>query len=69
MSSIYIQMKDIHKSYDGVEVLKGVSAEFYGGEVHAIIGSNGAGKSTLMKVLAGSTNADELMAQGIVYEG
>lgn len=56
--SIHLEMKNINKSYDSVLVVKNVSAEFNGGEIHALMGANGAGKSTLMNVLSGSTNCD-----------
>ena len=56
MEKIHIQMKCINKSYDGVPVLKNVNVEFFGGQIHALMGANGAGKSTLMNILSGSVS-------------
>lgn len=46
-----IKAKNIHKSYDSLEILKGVDLEIKPSEVVSIVGSSGAGKTTLLTIL------------------
>lgn len=48
-----IDIKNIHASIDGKDILKGIDLKIEPGKVHAIMGPNGSGKSTLSYVLAG----------------
>lgn len=56
---ISLSVHNITKTYPGVIALNDISAEFYEGEVHGLMGENGAGKSTLMKVISGVIEPDE----------
>ncbi len=53
-----LEMKEIWKSFPGVQALKNVNATLHEGEVHALVGENGAGKSTLMNVAFGLIQPD-----------
>jgi phospholipid/cholesterol/gamma-HCH transport system ATP-binding protein len=53
-----IQIQDLHKSFDGAEVLRGVDFEIHDGETLVIIGRSGGGKSVLLKHLCGLLRPD-----------
>ncbi|MFA9414704.1 amino acid ABC transporter ATP-binding protein [Streptococcus sp. E29BA] len=46
-----IDVQDLHKTYGDNEVLKGITAQFYEGDVVCIIGPSGSGKSTFLRTL------------------
>lgn len=54
-----LEIKNISKSFPGVQALSGVDFSLYPGEVHIIAGENGAGKSTLIKCLLGIESFDQ----------
>ena len=54
-----INAQNIYKSYEGLEVLKGVSLNIKQGEIVSIIGASGAGKSTLLQILGTLTKSDK----------
>jgi methyl-galactoside transport system ATP-binding protein len=67
MSNEYIlQIKEISKSFPGVQALDKVSINIRPHSVHALMGENGAGKSTLMKCLFGIYDPD---SGEIIFDG
>jgi ribose transport system ATP-binding protein len=55
---IAIDCGSLTKSYEGVPVLRGISATFMRGTVNVLAGENGAGKSTLFKIISGQVQPD-----------
>ena len=59
MHDTVLNLKAIGKTFQGVNVLRGIDLELRKGEVHALLGENGAGKSTLIKILSGYHQPDK----------
>ena len=58
-----LELREISKSFPGVQALSNVSLIVRPGTVHAICGENGAGKSTLIKIATGAQSADSGVIQ------
>jgi Fe-S cluster assembly ATP-binding protein len=63
-----LEIRDLHATVDGNEILKGIDLTVNKGEVHAIMGPNGSGKSTLAKILAGHP-AYHVTRGEVLFEG
>ena len=53
-----IEIKDIEKSFNGRQILKGISSTFETGHVNLVIGGSGSGKTVMMKCMVGLEEVD-----------
>lgn len=69
MAEPILEVKNISKSYVGVQALRDVSMSVDPGEVRCLVGENGSGKSTLIKTIGGAVVADagEIMIGGVSF--
>ncbi|MEM5472022.1 ATP-binding cassette domain-containing protein [Hoeflea sp. AS60] len=58
MTTPLVEMRDMRKSFGGINAVDHVSIDLYPGEVVGVLGHNGAGKSVLMKMLSGALPRD-----------
>jgi Fe-S cluster assembly ATP-binding protein len=63
-----LEIRGLHVTVQGREILKGISLSIAAGEVHAVMGPNGSGKSTLSYTLAGREGY-EITSGRILYQG
>ena len=66
MKDVLLEMRDISKSFPGVQALRKVNLTVRRGEIVCLLGENGAGKSTLMKILTGvyASHEGAIMLEG-----
>lgn len=66
-----IRVKNIHKSFGSLEVLKGVDLEIQKGEIVSIIGKSGAGKTTLLQIIGtlDKANSGKVEINGVDVSG
>lgn len=63
-----LEIRNLHASINGKEILKGINLTVNDGEVHALMGQNGAGKSTLSNIIVGHP-AYEVTKGEILFNG
>jgi Fe-S cluster assembly ATP-binding protein len=63
-----LEIKNLHASVSGQEILRGIDLTINAGEVHSIMGPNGSGKSTLAQVLA-RRDAYDITQGSITFDG
>ena len=68
MSKKLLEIKNLHASINGKEILKGINLSINEGEIHAVMGPNGSGKSTLSSVLVGNP-AFEVTEGEVTFRG
>ena len=66
LNSTTVEIKNIHKSYGSLEVLKGIDAVIEQGEIVSIVGASGAGKTTLLQIVG---TLDKPDCGEILYDG
>ena len=54
----YLQIRDVHKAFDGVPVLRGIDLDVALHQVIALVGASGSGKSTLLRCIDGLVAVD-----------
>ena len=65
--SMFLEVRDVHKSFEGQPVLCGISASIAEGEIVVLLGPSGCGKTTLLRIIAGLESAEQgiLSLEGI----
>ena len=66
--SALLEIRNLHASVAGNEILKGIDLTMNAGEVHSIMGPNGSGKSTLVQVLARRENFEVTRGE-VLFKG
>lgn len=69
MAEALLEVRNVSKSYVGVQALDSVDLTVARGEVHCLVGENGSGKSTLIKTIGGAVQADsgEIIIDGVSF--
>lgn len=69
MAEALLEVRNVSKSYVGVQALDNVDLTVGHGEVHCLVGENGSGKSTLIKTIGGAVQADagEIVINGVSF--
>ncbi|MCL1811985.1 MAG: sugar ABC transporter ATP-binding protein [Treponema sp.] len=58
MADLFLEVKNITKTFEGVKALDDVDLSIGKGEIHCLVGENGSGKSTLIKIIGGIHRPD-----------